>query len=312
MGVYAVVLTALCQFIEYATENWTEEGVSAVKFEVLLPAFAFGALVETPCAVQELAMQQLERAHQQSAPALASATAQQPLVPSMLTSTSSLSRYGLPRPVSVSAASRTTSRDKDVQGSGISGAPVPAGEAEDSNQQRPEPKTVETLGDMKPSDATATVAEEAYWEELVHTTVVAAFMVLVGLSIPALFGENAEDDQTGGLSSGMIVLHCVVVTVVMNIGKMVPTTCYSKEASMKQRVALSSGMCPRGEVGASVVVIALHGGMSGPIVIVAIVCLAVNLLMCGVFVSFTKRLLREEARRPSSFRLSRASRVSDV
>ena len=49
-------------------------------------------------------------------------------------------------------------------------------------------------------------------------------------------------------------------------------------------------MWPRGEVGAGVLVISLSYGIGGPIVTVAMLSLALNLLLTGAFIYVVKRL----------------------
>jgi amino acid permease len=51
-------------------------------------------------------------------------------------------------------------------------------------------------------------------------------------------------------------------------------------------------MWPRGEVGAGVLVISLSYGIGGPIVTVAMLSLAFNLLLTGAFIYIVKRLTR--------------------
>jgi Kef-type K+ transport system membrane component KefB len=136
--------------------------------------------------------------------------------------------------------------------------------------------------------------ESEDWEEIVCTVISIVFMLLVGMSMPALFGNNAEDN-TGGLGMGTIALHVIAVSVLMVVGKMFPLLCYSDEAKISQRLALCFGMCPRGEVGASIIVISLEFGMTGPTIIVALCALAGNLVMSGMFISLVKGLLRTDA-----------------
>jgi hypothetical protein len=50
-------------------------------------------------------------------------------------------------------------------------------------------------------------------------------------------------------------------------------------------------MFPRGEVGAGVLVISLSYGIGGPIITVALLSLAVNLLCTGLFILVVKKLL---------------------
>ncbi|MEJ2546161.1 MAG: hypothetical protein P8Y99_19020, partial [Calditrichaceae bacterium] len=50
------------------------------------------------------------------------------------------------------------------------------------------------------------------------------------------------------------------------------------------------GMWPRGEVGAGVLVFSLSYGIGGPIVTIAMLSLALNLLMTGFFIYIVKQL----------------------
>ena len=172
-------------------------------------------------------------------------------------------------------------------------------------------------------------------EQLVATVVSAAFMVLVGLSMPPITGQvpaaaeqvdgalfpqayeeyiPADDIEHPATSQsvleydgvspeimarkqsfpgwGWIAVHVLLITLLSNLGKMFPTLVYRKEASLRERLAISVGMCPRGEVGAGVLVVSLSYGLSGPVVTVAVLSLALNLLLTGVFILIIKRLLR--------------------
>jgi hypothetical protein len=51
-------------------------------------------------------------------------------------------------------------------------------------------------------------------------------------------------------------------------------------------------MCPRGEVGASIIVISLELGVSGPAIIVAMCALGGNLILSGAFIAAVKVLLK--------------------
>jgi len=166
-------------------------------------------------------------------------------------------------------------------------------------------------------------------EELrVATIVAAAFMVLVGLSMPLILGggdeaatatmaeriepslhaagapaaeEAAAEIGAAGqlgritaarpaLSWDRIALHVLLVTLISNLGKMFPAFCYRREAHWRERLALAIGMWPRGEVGAGILVISLSYGIGGPIVTVAMLSLALNLLLTGLFIYAVKRL----------------------
>jgi Kef-type K+ transport system membrane component KefB len=165
-------------------------------------------------------------------------------------------------------------------------------------------------------------------ERRVATIVAAVFMFLVGLSMPVIpsdystgYGrassgppkltlhnagvpaaeEAAHDigiaqkidrisaDQPP-MSWSQIVLHVIIITIISNIGKMFPAFCYRREAHWRERLAVAIGMWPRGEVGAGVLVISLRYGIGGPIVTVAMLSLALNLLLVGVFIYIIKYL----------------------
>ena len=129
---------------------------------------------------------------------------------------------------------------------------------------------------------------ESASEQKVASWISGGFMVLVGLSMPAI--------SLGGLSgpgmpAGELATHVLIVTLLANLGKMFPLFVYRKEATWRERLAIGIGMWPRGEVGAGVIVISLAYGIGGDIVTVAALSLALNLLLTGVFILIVKRLL---------------------
>lgn len=162
------------------------------------------------------------------------------------------------------------------------------------------------------------VGPEGEAEQRVSSIVSAAFMVLVGLSMPPILNSGADPETTKavtalayeGVSSevikaknampgwGMIALHVLAITILSNIGKLFPAFCYRKEASFRERLAVAVGMFPRGEVGAGVLVVSLSYGISGPTLLVAILSLTLNLLLTGVFILVVKKLLRTPKEEP--------------
>jgi Kef-type K+ transport system membrane component KefB len=101
---------------------------------------------------------------------------------------------------------------------------------------------------------------------------------------------------------GLIALHVLIVTLLSNLGKMFPAFCYRREADWRERLAVAVAMFPRGEVGAGVLVISLSYGIGGPMITVAMLSLALNLLLTGVFIIVVQRLLRaaEEAKQSAT------------
>ncbi|OAD22372.1 Na+/H+ exchange protein, partial [Candidatus Thiomargarita nelsonii] len=161
-------------------------------------------------------------------------------------------------------------------------------------------------------------------EKRVTLLVSTIFMVLVGLSMPAIVdiaGSSAEvnlidqkiidaylieesgdsqDDLIPGqspnlealpMSWGWIAIHVLIVTLIANLGKLFPLFCYRKEAHWKERLALAVGMFPRGEVGAGVLIISISYGIGGAMITVAMLSLALNLLLTGIFIVIVKKLL---------------------
>jgi hypothetical protein len=127
-------------------------------------------------------------------------------------------------------------------------------------------------------------------------------MAAVGLSMPLFIGNGGEKEMhpaiqgavarlTPDIGWGMVAFHVLMVTLLSNIGKMFPSFCYRSEAPLKERIALGVGMWPRGEVGAGVLVLSLSYGINGSVMLVAMLCLAVNLLCTGVFIAIIKRLI---------------------
>jgi hypothetical protein len=72
---------------------------------------------------------------------------------------------------------------------------------------------------------------------------------------------------------------------------MFPALCYRREAHWRERLAVAIGMWPRGEVGAGVLVVSLSYGIGGAVVTVAMLSLALNLLLTGLFILIVKKLL---------------------
>jgi len=139
-------------------------------------------------------------------------------------------------------------------------------------------------------------------EQRVSTIVAACFMLAVGLSMPVFIGSGREKELhpaiegavahlTPDVGWGVIIFHVVMVTILSNLGKMFPALCYRRDASLRERLALAIGMWPRGEVGAGVLVLSLSYGIKGPVMLVAMLCLAVNLLCTGFFITIIKRLI---------------------
>ena len=121
------------------------------------------------------------------------------------------------------------------------------------------------------------------------------FMLLVGMSMPLIHVEDTPAQTNSVIASlpmlswGSIALHVVMVSLLSNIGKLTPMLFY-RDRSLKERLALSVGMFTRGEVGAGVIFIALGYHIGGPILLISVLTLVLNLILTGGFVLIVKRL----------------------
>lgn len=112
------------------------------------------------------------------------------------------------------------------------------------------------------------------------------FMFLVGASMPKIVLEYND--------LGNLIFHVTIVTILSNLGKMFPVFFYRNEATFKERLGVSVAMFPRGEVGAGVLLVALYYGLTGKMVTVAALSLALNLVLTGVFILFVIWLIHDD------------------
>ena len=133
-------------------------------------------------------------------------------------------------------------------------------------------------------------------DENVATIISYLFMFLVGMSAPLFvgvdFSATAGDSligQVGEMSWGEIAMHVAIVTLLSNVGKMVPMLFY-RDKSLIQRLALSIGMFTRGEVGAGIIFVSLGYGLGGPLLAISLLTILSNLILTGGFVIIVKRL----------------------
>jgi hypothetical protein len=157
------------------------------------------------------------------------------------------------------------------------------------------------------------------WEDLLDRFIKGAFMLLAGMALPPI--------QFGLMGAGGVLIHVLLLTFLMNVGKCVPLAAYRDEAKVKERAALSLGMFPRGEVGIGVLLVSLDifyqtGSLDVPgireSISVAGLSLALNLCLTGLFILAVLRLLKDthvgksagadaalEENNPSNIRVSR-------
>lgn len=139
---------------------------------------------------------------------------------------------------------------------------------------------------------------ESKTEEKVSTAISYFFMFLVGVSMPQFIGldmnsQSANPDSVTAslpmMSWGMIAVHVVVVSLLSNIGKLMPLAFY-RDRKFSERLALSIGMFTRGEVGAGVIFIAISYNLGGPLLLISVLTIVLNLILTGGFVMLVKKL----------------------
>ena len=130
------------------------------------------------------------------------------------------------------------------------------------------------------------------WEDMLDRFIKGSFMVLAGMALPPI--------EFAAMGIGIVAVHVLVLTVLMNLGKCVPLAAYADEASLTERAALSLGMFPRGEVGIGVLLVSLEifhqtGSSDVPGISESIslggLSLALNLCLTGVFILAVIKLL---------------------
>lgn len=134
----------------------------------------------------------------------------------------------------------------------------------------------------------------AKMDEGITTVISLLFMLLVGMSMPQISASVTDAGNSIMASQpmpswGIIALHVLAVTLLSNIGKLVPMLFY-RNHSIKERLALSIGMFTRGEVGAGVIFIALNYNIGGAALLISVLTLVLNLILTGGFVLIVKRL----------------------
>lgn len=124
------------------------------------------------------------------------------------------------------------------------------------------------------------------------------FMLLVGMCMPAFIGVDfdAVAQKTTSIISSIPMLpweiigfHVLVITILSNVGKLVPLFFY-RNRKIFERLAVSVGMFTRGEVGAGVIFIAIGYNIGGPMVVISVLTMALNLIFTGFFVVFVRNL----------------------
>ena len=138
-------------------------------------------------------------------------------------------------------------------------------------------------------------AQEPASQAILDWAIKGGFMLLAGMAMPPI--------QLGGMAIAAVAFHVVLLTIVSNFGKCLPMAAYKTEATLRERLALSIGMFPRGEVGIGVLLVSLEifrqrNILDSPAVqqsmTIGALSLALNLALTGVFIMAVIRLLRSK------------------
>ena len=137
-------------------------------------------------------------------------------------------------------------------------------------------------------------AQEPAGQAILDWGIKGGFMLLAGMALPPI--------QLAGMGIAAVAAHVVLITIVSNIGKCLPMAAYKNEATLRERLALSIGMFPRGEVGIGVLLVSLEifrqqNMLDSPAVqqsmTVGALSLALNLALTGVFIMMAIRMLKK-------------------
>jgi Kef-type K+ transport system membrane component KefB len=131
----------------------------------------------------------------------------------------------------------------------------------------------------------AHIEPEKKSERQFDTCIKFAYMLLVGCSLPKI--------SLGTTAIAFLIIHVLALTFLSNLGKLYPMLCYKKEASFRERAALSIAMWPRGEVGAGVLIISMNYAIPPMVLQLAQLSLALNLVLTGAFIYLVIWLLRK-------------------
>lgn len=141
--------------------------------------------------------------------------------------------------------------------------------------------------------SSGTGTHDSVGQALLDWGIKGGFMFLAGMVLPPI--------QLGGMGIFAVVAHVILITFVSNIGKCLPLAAYKNEATIRERLALSVGMFPRGEVGIGVLLVSLEIFRQQNLLdsfavqqsmTIAALSLALNLALTGVFIILVIRLLR--------------------
>jgi len=143
---------------------------------------------------------------------------------------------------------------------------------------------------------TGTSTHEFGAQSILDWAIKGGFMLLAGMALPPI--------QLGEMAVVTVLAHVILLTLASNIGKCVPMIAYRDEASLRQRLALSIGMFPRGEVGIGVLLVSLdifrqQNTLYSPAIqqsmTIAALSLALNLALTGIFIAAMIRVMRVPA-----------------
>ncbi len=135
-------------------------------------------------------------------------------------------------------------------------------------------------------------------EQKVSSFISFLFMFLVGVSMPCFLdlGVSAYEEAPKSFTAAqpmmeweLIAVHVFIVSLLSNIGKICPVMFY-RDRKLSERLALSIGMFTRGEVGAGIIFIGISYNLGGPVLVISVLTLVLNLILTGVFVVWVKRL----------------------
>lgn len=134
----------------------------------------------------------------------------------------------------------------------------------------------------------AFIEPEKHRDRIYDNMIKCSYMLLVGCSLPKI---------SWGLSAlSFLALHVFMLTFLSNLGKLYPMLCYKQDASLRERIALSVAMWPRGEVGAGILIISMSYALPPVVLQLAELSVAINLTLTGLFIYLVLWILNKPRR----------------
>ena len=127
----------------------------------------------------------------------------------------------------------------------------------------------------------AMIRVKGHEQEVLDPWIKAAFMFFVGFSMTQITWDFS------------LITPVIIITILSNLGKCFPLFCY-RDRPLRERLAVSIAIFPRGEVGGGVLALSLSYHLESHAITIAALSLALNLLMTPLFIWAVQWCIKEK------------------